>query len=482
MAAETYEIKLILYRDCTSMTAYDNPGAFTVFNAQTNAFISNFMVTDPVIEEIEIDSICYDVLPDICVERGTYTMTINLPDIPEGYLIVYQRCCRNADIINIEDPEDAGFTVTQKIPGTDEVSDNNSPVFSYYPPIVICTGEALYIDNSAADPDGDSLGYSFFMPFDGASIGDPQPLIASTPPYVNVVNTAGFSFDYPLDASPPLEIDPVTGIITGTATALGRYVVGIVVKEYRDGELLSEHFRDFEFNVQDCSCTFVADIEEKISSCGIKQVTFNNYSLGTSSYLWDFGDGTTSGEIAPTHIYADFGTYYVKMIAEPGDECEDPSYSRVKIIEVPFIAEISYDGELLTASAGEIYQWFLNDVEITDANDQTYIPLEDGNYKVSVTSAEGCTDISNAYLVDITGLSNITESNIRIYPNPSNGDVHLEFGGASATLKLFNATGTMINAWNDVKENVNIHIDEAGVYFIRIESEGKNYFASVVIN
>jgi PKD repeat protein len=40
-------------------------------------------------------------------------------------------------------------------------------------------------------------------------------------------------------------------------------------------------------------------------------VTFNNTSLNTDSYLWDFGDGFTSTEISPVHTYAAPGTYTV---------------------------------------------------------------------------------------------------------------------------------------------------------------------------
>jgi hypothetical protein len=34
------------------------------------------------------------------------------------------------------------------------------------------------------------------------------------------------------------------------------------------------------------------------------------------SFLWDFGDGTTSTELGPTHVYADYGTYPVTLDVE----------------------------------------------------------------------------------------------------------------------------------------------------------------------
>lgn len=47
---------------------------------------------------------------------------------------------------------------------------------------------------------------------------------------------------------------------------------------------------------------------------------FNNTSGNGVTYLWDFGDGTTSTEINPSHVYAAAGTYSVKLAV--GNECD----------------------------------------------------------------------------------------------------------------------------------------------------------------
>jgi PKD repeat protein len=44
-------------------------------------------------------------------------------------------------------------------------------------------------------------------------------------------------------------------------------------------------------------------------------VSFNNYSTDASSYTWDFGDGTTSADQNPTHLYAALGNYTVALTA-----------------------------------------------------------------------------------------------------------------------------------------------------------------------
>jgi PKD repeat protein len=47
------------------------------------------------------------------------------------------------------------------------------------------------------------------------------------------------------------------------------------------------------------------------------QVNFTNQSTNSNSYLWEFGDGTTSNSNADilSHIYSSNGTYIVKLIS-----------------------------------------------------------------------------------------------------------------------------------------------------------------------
>ena len=47
-------------------------------------------------------------------------------------------------------------------------------------------------------------------------------------------------------------------------------------------------------------------------------VSFTNTSVNAGNFIWDFGDGTTSTQVNPTHTYAQPGSYNVKLIADGG--------------------------------------------------------------------------------------------------------------------------------------------------------------------
>lgn len=49
------------------------------------------------------------------------------------------------------------------------------------------------------------------------------------------------------------------------------------------------------------------------------EVNFENESENAVTYEWDFGDGSTSTESNPTHIYTEEGTYTVTLFADGGD-------------------------------------------------------------------------------------------------------------------------------------------------------------------
>ena len=52
-------------------------------------------------------------------------------------------------------------------------------------------------------------------------------------------------------------------------------------------------------------------------------VSFKNLSTNADSYLWDFGDGTTSTDVNPQHLYTTKGSFTVKLTATNKGACSN---------------------------------------------------------------------------------------------------------------------------------------------------------------
>ena len=65
------------------------------------------------------------------------------------------------------------------------------------------------------------------------------------------------------------------------------------------------------------SSAVVAEFEADTTYCDASEtVQFVNKSINAKAYLWDFGDGDTSSQSNPNHIYPSQGAYTVTLIAE----------------------------------------------------------------------------------------------------------------------------------------------------------------------
>ncbi|WP_298755215.1 PKD domain-containing protein [uncultured Psychroserpens sp.] len=134
------------------------------------------------------------------------------------------------------------------------------------------------------------------------------------------------------------------------------------------------------------------------------EYTFNNSSTGATSYLWDFGDGNTSTEESPTHVYDTHDIYTVTLTAT-NDANLSTSLSQNIDIQAPVTAAFTYlvDGsdyrtyEFMDASEGAVMLlWEFGDgFQFTGMNpSHTY--TEDGIYTVTLTATSITGSISVA--------------------------------------------------------------------------------------
>ncbi len=423
--SKLYVITMKVYRDCQGGGQdFDSlpgtePGTVTVYKGTSDIpFIETFVIPEPVVTTIPPDAgnPCVIVPANVCVEEGIYTWNMSLPVDVEAYTLVYQRCCRNSTISNIYDAFENGATYTIDIKPLGQEECNSSPVFNEFPPVVICVNEPLMVDQSATDAEGDQLIYEFCAPLKGGGLNGgaygfnglyPNP---DAPPPYNPVDfvVPGYNELAPMGGDPVVTIDPITGVISGTPTTQGQFVVGICVSEYRNGELLSVTQRDFQFNVTYCEPTVVGALEGDLiegtytyNFCADPTVSITNESYQSQyidEYLWQFEVADSTWSFSTVHLDATFpgpGAYSGTMVLNPGTQCFDTVDIKINITP-PLFPEFS--AEYDTCEAGPVsftdltqsdiieeWLWDFGDGNETDDESPVYEYDDPGLYNINLT-------------------------------------------------------------------------------------------------
>ncbi|MEO7991935.1 MAG: gliding motility-associated C-terminal domain-containing protein [Chryseolinea sp.] len=255
-------IKLILYFDKKN----GNPGAkdlsitAAIFRKSDNAFMRFVNFLEPDVSKVNYSQPeCSH--GEIQTDKLVYSTIVTLADVeyddPEGYYIVWERCCRNYTITNIfsQDTQLGGIGAGQTfflefppIVKNGEPFINSSP--RLFPPLndYACPRKPYFVDFAGIDDDGDSLTYTLVTPY-STQTTDPVPPLNPLP-YPPVLWRNPFSIDNILSGNPDLKIS-LDGLLTATPTKLGLYVFAVRCDEFRDGIKIGEVRRDFQMLVVD---------------------------------------------------------------------------------------------------------------------------------------------------------------------------------------------------------------------------------------
>ncbi|HIF14843.1 MAG TPA: PKD domain-containing protein, partial [Bacteroidetes bacterium] len=153
---------------------------------------------------------------------------------------------------------------------------------------------------------------------------------------------------------------------------------------------------------------------QPLSTCADSSVTFTDETDFANEWLWDFGDGATSSEQSPTHIYTDTGTFNINLISYHNgcpDTLQKDSFIRINPPIAKFFAQQSCASPSLVnfinqSEGGDIYNWDFGDGDSSNQENPSHNYLDTGRYTVSlnvVDTLSGCEYTSYRY-VDILAL------------------------------------------------------------------------------
>ena len=187
-------------------------------------------------------------------------------------------------------------------------------------------------------------------------------------------------------------------------------------------------------------------------------LTFQNSSLNANSYLWDFGDGTTSTLVNPTKTYTAQGTYTVRLTATNTSYNRSDTISkqirvtpgsvfidRIYVDNIPFV-DASGGGWDLT-SGPDLFANIIDSVSTalysTRAN--YYLDVTPASLPVSwiVSPAYQITNWARAFYVDLWDYDGLTSNDYIGYVNGFRINTVISQLGYVTTLSLQNTSGTI---------------------------------------
>ena len=189
----------------------------------------------------------------------------------------------------------------------------------------------------------------------------------------------------------------------------------------------------------------------------LSSVVCGSFTSPSGNYHWD----TT-------------GVYYDTLLTNTG--CDSVFVIHLTVNPVPH-PTISQSGDTLKTESFATYQWLFNGADVSFGATQNIVVNQNGNYRVIVVNANGCSDTSAVLSLNTLGTQDIPDSyGVKLYPNPNNGNFILEFTEDIARdVEITDAVGRTVMTSAKVSKQQNFNLEElaAGIYVVRIYQQGQ---------
>lgn len=283
LTANTYRVTLIYYFDVLNNNfngvppeAMEPSITTAIFQKSNNAFIRTVVlqfVSRTAVSYTQPECSQGEIVTDKVVYNASIEMLPGEFFHPQGYYIVWERCCRNYTITNIlsevpagpNSANSAGQSFYLEFPPV--VKDGQPFINStprLFPPLndFACPNKFYYADFAGVDDDGDSLVYSLVTPLSTHSTAATPPLQPA--PFPEVKWRSPYSLNNIMGGMPDLKVSS-KGFLTVTPSTQGLFVFAVKCEEFRDGVKIGEVRRDFQMLVVDrCSDAVAPSITGRV--------------------------------------------------------------------------------------------------------------------------------------------------------------------------------------------------------------------------
>lgn len=280
----------------------------------------------------------------------------------------------------------------------------------------------------------------------------------------------------------------------------GQFLSAVSVKWVTSGNALLQLI---ETNASSCSDTVtynvivnpapVADFASTEVCKGVTTV-FTDSSSDAVNYKWSFGDGNSSTQKNPQHLYTQAGSYNVMLIVTSNKLCVDTTVGVAYVNPVP-IAGFKYSKNQLTEftftdtssdGGGNIvsWSWDFGDGNVSSQQNPVHTYTSQTTYTVTlcVKSDRNCEHCSSMTITAVGLDEHEYSSVLNLYPNPGSGFYTLESAGSLINVTVLNLQGQVLKTYTPGADSLNLELGDLadGVYMLRVESGGSMYLLKLI--
>jgi gliding motility-associated-like protein len=189
----------------------------------------------------------------------------------------------------------------------------------------------------------------------------------TTFPATKPFNAAGFIWDF----GDGTRITPAPLTIQHSYAAAGTYKVRLILTDTNYCNAPDSLERELRV-----SPLVDARFETPAHGCAPYMAVFNNTSLAGLQFFWDFGDGSTSNEVNPVHLYNNVADYRIKLVVIDSTTCNiiDSTEGTISVHPLPTAdftvapipPQVNKPTVFTNLSTGAIrYDWYFGDGDST---------------------------------------------------------------------------------------------------------------------
>lgn len=176
---------------------------------------------------------------------------------------------------------------------------------------------------------------------------------------------------------------------------------------------------------------------QPFTGCDTVTVQFTNNSTNATAYFWDFGDGTTSTDINPSHTYSGAGSYHVTLIATNANGSDTIFVPNAVFINPQPVANAIADDVCVGSPThftdvslhATAWSWDFGDGNSSNLQNPNHTYADTGTYNVTlnISGLGGCTDsylftvrVSSVPIADFSFVSTPDcDKNVVVFTNNS---------------------------------------------------------------